>query len=313
MVAGIENTLDLSHESPSYPIVPTSLHNPEIILPPRLFWEQWGLPEPPPNCMPEPRKFNIDGARALLDLSWSQRAPQVQLDDIDKDLRYLQYPNQEADEYEEDEEDMEVDEQAPGKAGGACMAAPTDTWCPYRHPEATYSYSMIDQTPGSPRSIHTDTDVAMEMGGLGMSSGRPETCRVMPRAEPPPKQTRMLSALDLVSSLTKGMTTAATEILEKLVQPPPVDDVADVAIWEHFQQQRAAASHFTPASAEGSSWVSAFHRLGHQAQTPQKEDQWVPRPEMTPQKVERGCQASHMAGQELPCSTSQKRCSQSRP
>ena len=39
----------------------------------------------------------------------------------------------------------------------------------------------------------------------------------------------------------------------------------------------------------------------------------MPRPEMTPRKVERGCQSSHMAGQEAPHSTSQKRHSQSRP
>ena len=97
--------------------------------------------------MAEPREYNVDGTRALLDLSWSQRAPQVQPDDIDKDLRYLQYPYQEVDEYEEDEEDMEVDEWALGKASGACMAAPTGTRCPYRCPEATYSYSMADQTP----------------------------------------------------------------------------------------------------------------------------------------------------------------------
>ena len=149
-MAQIENTLDLSDEIPSYPMVPTSLHNPEIILPPRLFWEQWGLPKPPLSHMPELQEFNVDGTRALVDLSWSQWAPQVQLDDINKDLRYLQHPYQEADEYEDDEEDMEVDEWAPGKAGGACMAAPTGTRCPYCHPEATYSYSMADQTPGSP-------------------------------------------------------------------------------------------------------------------------------------------------------------------
>ena len=103
---------------------------------------------------------------------------------------------------------MEVDERALGKAGGDHMAAPTGTQHPYHCPEATYSYSMADQTPGSPRSIHTDMDVAMEMGGLGMSSGRSETRRVMPQAEPPQKQTRMLSAPDLVSSITKGMTAA---------------------------------------------------------------------------------------------------------
>ena len=56
-----------------------------------------------------------------------------------------------------------MDERAPGKAGGARMAAPTGTQYPYCCPEATYSYSMVDQTPGSPHSIHTDMDVAMEM------------------------------------------------------------------------------------------------------------------------------------------------------
>ena len=32
--------------------------------------------------MPEPWEFNVDGAQALLDMSWSQWAPQVQPDDI---------------------------------------------------------------------------------------------------------------------------------------------------------------------------------------------------------------------------------------
>ena len=299
VVAQIVNTLDLSDESLSYLMVPTSLHNPEIVLPPRLFQEQLGLLEPPPSCMPEPWEFNVDGARALVDLSWSQRAPQVQLDDIDKDLRYSQYPYQEADEYEDNKEDMEVDERAPGKAGGTHMSAPTGTRCPYLCPEATYSYSMVD--------------VAMEMGGLGMSSGRSETRRVMPRAETPLKQTRMLSAPDLVSSITKGMTAATMEILEKFACPPPVDDAVDTAIRERFQQRRAVALQLTPASAEGSSQVSAFDWLGHRAQTPQKEDQWAPRPKMTPWKVERGCQVSHTAGQEPPRSTSQKKRRKSRP
>ena len=138
------------------------------------------------------------------------------------------------------------------------MAAPTGTQHPYHCPEATYSYSTADQTPGSPRSIHTDTDMAMEIRGLGMSSSRSETCRVMPGVEPPLKQTRMLSAPDLVSSITKGMTTAVTEILEKFARPPTMDDTVDTAIWECFQQQRAVASQFTPASEEGSGQVSAF-------------------------------------------------------
>ena len=235
----------------------------------------------------------------------------MQPDYIDRDSRYSQYPYQEADEYEEDEEDMEVDERVPGKTGSVRMAAPTSTQCSYRRPEATYAYRRQDQTPGSPRSIHTDTDMAMEIGGMG--SGRSGTCRVMPWMEALPEQTRMLSAPDLVSSITKSMTAAATEILEQFTHPPPVDDVVDAAIWECFQQRRAAASRIIPAGMETSGWVSAFDRLGHWAQTPQKEEEWEPRPEMTSQKVERGRQSSCTAGSEPPCSTSQKRQSQSQP
>ena len=111
VVARIENTLDLTNESPTYLLVPTSLHNPDIVLHPRLFWEWRGLLELPPCHMPEPREYELDGARGLIDLSWSQWVPQIQLEDIDRDPRYSQYPYQEANEYEEDdEEDMEVDE-----------------------------------------------------------------------------------------------------------------------------------------------------------------------------------------------------------
>ena len=64
---------------------------------------------------------------------------------------------------------------------------------------------------------------------------------------------------------------------------------------------------------ETSGRVSAFDRLGHQVQTPQKEEEWEPRPEMTPRKVDRGHQSSRTASSEPPRSTSQKRRSQSRP
>ena len=114
-MARIENTLDLTNESPTYPLVPTSLCNPEIVLPLRLFREWQGLLELPPSCMPEPWEYELDGAQGLIDLSWSQQAPQMQPDDVNRDPRYSQYPYQEADEYEEDEEDMEVDEWVPGK------------------------------------------------------------------------------------------------------------------------------------------------------------------------------------------------------
>ena len=99
VVAQIENTLDLTDKCPTYPLVPTSLCNPEIVLHLRLFWEQCGLLELPPSRMPEPREYELDGARGLIDLLWSQQAPQMQLHDIDRDPRYSQYPYQEADEY----------------------------------------------------------------------------------------------------------------------------------------------------------------------------------------------------------------------
>ena len=106
VVAQIENTLNLADESPSYPMVPTSLFNLDIILPTKLYRAQHGLTEPPPSHMPEPREYNLDGARGLVDLSWDQRVPQIQQDDIEKDPRYSQYPYQDADEYEDKEEDM---------------------------------------------------------------------------------------------------------------------------------------------------------------------------------------------------------------
>ena len=91
-----------------------------------------------------------------------------------------------------------------------------------------------------------------------MGSSRSETHRVMPQIEALLEQTRMLSAPDLVSSITKSMTAAATEILEKFICPPPVDDAADAAIQEHFQQRRAVASWVIPVGMESSGRVSEF-------------------------------------------------------
>ena len=149
VVARIENTLDLTDESPTYPLVPTSLYNPEISYSTRgcsgnnMVSRNFHLA----ICL-SPGNMNLMALRALIDLLWSQQAPQMQPDDIDRDPRYSQYPYQEADEYEEDEEDMEVDERAPGKTGSAHMAAPTSTRRSYHHPEATYAFPRQDQTPG---------------------------------------------------------------------------------------------------------------------------------------------------------------------
>ena len=49
VVAQIENSLDLTEESPSYSVVLTSLVNPDIVLPHNLFQECQGLPEIPPG------------------------------------------------------------------------------------------------------------------------------------------------------------------------------------------------------------------------------------------------------------------------
>ena len=77
MVAWVENTLDLTDESPTYPLVRTSLCNPEIVLHLRLFQEHCGLPELPPCHMAEPREYELGGTRGLIDLSWSQQALQI--------------------------------------------------------------------------------------------------------------------------------------------------------------------------------------------------------------------------------------------
>ena len=39
VVTQVENSIDLTEESPSYSIVPTSLVNLDIVLPHSLFWE----------------------------------------------------------------------------------------------------------------------------------------------------------------------------------------------------------------------------------------------------------------------------------
>ena len=140
-------------------MVPTSLLNPEIVLPPKTFWEQWGLPEVPPGFRPQPQDYVFDGAQGLVDLSWEQWVPLIQQDDIDKNPLYNHYLYQEADDYDEEEEEMEIDNRMLGNAGDACVAAPTGTRHPYCRPPASYA-TYTEQAPGSLRSIHMDTDTA---------------------------------------------------------------------------------------------------------------------------------------------------------
>ena len=68
-------------------------------------------------------------------------------------------------------------------------------------------------------------------------------------------------------------------------------------------------SYATGQAATGR--TSAFDQLGHRTPTPQEESKWVPHPEMTPRKIDRGWQPHKE--QETQRAVSQKCWSQSRP
>ena len=123
VIARIENSLDLFLQGMAYQMILMSLLNPEIVLPPKVFREREGLPEVPPGHIPQPRDYMFDGTQGLVDLSWEQRVLVIQQDDIDKNPLYNQYPYQEADNYNDEGEEMEVDDRMPGNAGDACVAA----------------------------------------------------------------------------------------------------------------------------------------------------------------------------------------------
>ena len=128
VVALVENLIDLMAESPSYSMDPTSLVNPDIVLPHALFLEHQGLPEIPPGHNQEPREYEMDAAWGLVDLAWSQNTPIFHPDDIDRDPRFNQYPFQEGDDCDDDdEEDMEVESRPLGGAGDTSMAPPANT------------------------------------------------------------------------------------------------------------------------------------------------------------------------------------------
>ena len=316
----LENTLDLTLKIPSYSMVPTSLVNPDIVLPHPEFRKCRGLLELPSGRGPEQREYTMDGARGLVDLDWSQQTPIFHPDDNDRDPRFSQYPYPEDDLDYDDEEEMETDYQnaLPGGAGDARMAPPANTRHHCYRPPATYLIqSTQSQTLGSPWSTHTDTDTAMEMGGLSMAPGGPDTRHVPPRAKAPTAPGSM-STPELATTVARGVEAAATEILEWYAWPPnkaecpPVDQAADTALRECLQRHLKASPWTTPGSQPASKRVSVFDQLGHRVQDTQKEDELAPHPEMTPRKVERG----HQPGREQDSSSrppSQKRRSQSRP
>ena len=159
----------------------------------------------------------MDGARGLVDLDWSQRTPIFHPDDIDRDPRFNQYPYPEDNLDYEDEEEMETDYQnAPqGGTSDARVATPASAGHRCYRPPATYSmHTSQNLTSGSPRSTHTDTDTAMEMGGLSMASGVPDTRRVPPRAKAPTAP-GSLSTPELAATVARGVAAAATQILER--------------------------------------------------------------------------------------------------
>ena len=143
----------------------------------------------------------MDGAQGLIDLDWSQRMPIFHPDNIDCDPRFTKYPFQEGDDLDDDdEEEMEVKSQPSTGAGDASMAPPSNTWHIYQHLPVTYSFEST-QTQGSPRSTHTDTDTAMEMGGLSVAPGGPDLHHVTPRASAPPVTQRTMSTQDLAATV----------------------------------------------------------------------------------------------------------------
>ena len=261
----------------------------------------------------------MDGAQGLVDLDWSHRMPIFRPDDIDRDPRFSQYPFQDGDDYEDDDkEDMEVESRLPGGASDASMAPLTNTRHTYQRLPVTYSFESA-QTPGLPQSTHTDTDTAMEMGGLSMAPRGPDLCHITPRASVPPVGQGTMSTPDLAASVAQGVAAAATQILERFTWPlqvneadcPPVDLAADAAIRERLQRCLDATPWPTSTGQATSDRTSAFDQLGHQALAPQEEDEWAPQPEMTPRKVDHGRQPNKE--QESQWAVSQKRWSQSRP
>ena len=231
----------------------------------------------------------MDGARGLIDLDWSQWTPIFHPDDIDRDPRFNQYLYLEDDLDYEEEEEMETDYQnvAPGGAGDTRMAPLADARRHCYCPPVTYSkQSTQSETVGSPRSTHTDTDMAMEMGGLSMAARGSDTCHVPPRAKAPTAPGSM-STPELAATFACGVMAAATEILERYARPPdeaerpPVDQAADAALQEHLQRHLKASPWTTLGSQPVSNRVSVFDRLGHRVQDTQKEDEWAPHPEMS--------------------------------
>ena len=179
MDARIQNAQDLDDLSArEFPVpynpIPCSLKNPDIILHPEEFAKRRNLPPPALGCVKPARDYKVDGAIGLVDVSWTQKIPDIEEDAIDRDPRYNQYLYQEGDEIDE-EEDMDMAEPTVSGTGAPPPRAYSEA-CP-RRPEAEYESGDGDSTPGAmPRSTHTDTDAATEFDTLRVGTPCPE-CR----------------------------------------------------------------------------------------------------------------------------------------
>ena len=90
--------------------------------------------------------------------------------------------------------------QPSGGASDASMAPPSNTRCIYQRLPAMYSFKSA-QTPGLPQSTHTDTDTAIEMGGLSVAPGGPDLRHVALRASAPLVTQRTMSTPDLAATV----------------------------------------------------------------------------------------------------------------
>ena len=180
-------------------------------------------------------------------MHWSQRTAIFHPDNIDRDPRFTHYPFEEGDDLDDnDKEEMEVESQPSDGASDASMAPPSNTRHIYQRLPVMYSFESA-QTLGSPQSTHTDSDTAMEMGGLSVAPGGPDLGHVTLRASTPQETQRTISTLDLAATVAQGVAATAMQLLERFTQPPqvneadrpPVDLVADAAIRQRFQRHLA--------------------------------------------------------------------------
>ena len=112
-IGHIENSLDLTSLSHRGPIL-TSLVNPDIVLHPKKYRETLNQLPPALGRLPVPLDYHFDKAVRLVDLAWSERVPGIVKDDIDRDTRYNQYPIQTGDNYNDEEEEMDIEDQRTG-------------------------------------------------------------------------------------------------------------------------------------------------------------------------------------------------------